>query len=116
LRPSEEWARWDEFEGALRPQAEFAAFLEENAVDILEPESAAMIEVSRDLEATQGVAFMASTRLENGDRKFVYETETHVKGDVQVPREFKLHIPLYQGENPVELSAALRFRVASGGL
>lgn len=116
LRPSEEWSRWDKFEGELHPQAEFAAFLEENAVDILEPEAASMIEISRDLEATQGVVFKSSTRLENGDRSFVYENETHVKGDVQVPRHFTLGIPLYQGEGPVELEAALRFRVSGGGL
>jgi len=116
LRPSEEWTRWDGFEGEMRLQAEFAAFLEENAVDILAPDSATMIEISRDLEATQGVTFKSSTRLENGDRCFTYENETHVKGDLQVPQRFKLSIPLYQGEGPVELEAALRFRVTGGGL
>jgi uncharacterized protein YfdQ (DUF2303 family) len=116
LRPSEEWTRWDGFEGEMHPQAEFAAFLEENAVDILEPESATMIEISRDLDATQGVTFKSSTRLESGDRCFTYENETHVKGDLLVPQRFKLSIPLYQGEGPVELEAALRFRVTGGGL
>jgi len=116
LRPSEEWRRWDKFEGELHPQAEFAAFLEENAADILDPEAATMIEISRDLEATQGASFKSSTRLENGDRKFVYETEMHVKGDLHVPQRFKLSIPLFQGEGPVELDAALRFRVTPDGL
>src|SRR5690606_26722301 len=75
-----------------------------------------MIEISRDLEATQGASFKSSTRLENGDRKFVYETEMHVKGDLHVPQRFKLSIPLFQGEGPVELDAALRFRVTPDGL
>lgn len=116
LRDSEEFKRWDAIQGKMLDQAEFAAFLEENAEDIEDPEPAVMIEISRDLEAAQGVTFKASTRLENGDRAFVYETETKTKGDIRVPREFHLSIPLYQGEEPVSLRCAFRWRVSGGGL
>jgi uncharacterized protein YfdQ (DUF2303 family) len=116
LRPSEEFSRWDEFEGKLHPQAEFAAFLEENASDIAMPEAATMLEISRDLEATQGVTFKSSARLETGDRAFQYETETRTKGDVKVPREFVLSMPIYHGADPVTIRAALRFTVSAGGL
>lgn len=116
LRDSEEFKRWDKAEGELHPQAEFAAFLEENAVDIVDPEPAVMIEISRDLEATQGVTFKSSTRLESGDRAFVYENETRTKGEIKVPREFVLEIPLYNGEAPVQVRCAFRFRVSAGGL
>lgn len=116
LRDSEEFKRWNAIEGKMLDQVEFAAFLEENAEDISEPDPTVMIEVSRDLEATQGVTFKASTRLENGDRAFTYETETKTKGDIRVPREFRLSIPLYQGEEPVALRCAFRWRVSGGGL
>jgi uncharacterized protein YfdQ (DUF2303 family) len=116
LRPSEEFARWDGFEGELHSQAEFAAFLEENAVDVVEPNSATLIEISRDLEAVQDVNFKSSTRLGSGDRSFTYENETKTKNDVVVPTKFMLNIPLYQGESPVKLTAALRFRVTATGL
>lgn len=116
LRDSEEFKRWAAIQGKMLPQAEFAAFLEENATDITDPEPTTMIEISRDLEATQGVAFKSSTRLENGDRAFVYETETRAKGDVKVPREFTLDIPLYNGEAPRPLRCAFRWRIAEGGL
>lgn len=116
LRPSEEFKRWAEMENTFHGQAEFAAFLEENAVDVIDPEPAILIEISRDLEGTQGVTFKSSTRLENGDRSFVYETETRAKGDIKVPSEFVLSIPLYDGEQPVELRCAFRWRISSGQL
>ncbi|WP_300009756.1 DUF2303 family protein [uncultured Roseobacter sp.] len=116
LLMSEEFKRWNEFEGTFHSQAEFAAFLEENAVDITDPEPGVMIEISRDLEANTQVGFKSSTRLENGDRKFTYETDTRVENDVVVPREFQLTIPLYNGEEPVELRAAFRFRPQADGL
>lgn len=116
LRPSEEFNRWAEMENKFHSQAEFAAFLEENAVDVADPEPAVLIEISRDLEGTQGVTFKSSTRLENGDRAFTYETETKARGDIKVPREFTLSIPLYAGEAPVPLRCAFRWRINSGQL
>lgn len=116
LRPSEEFKRWAEMENSFHGQAEFAAFLEENAVDVVDPEPAVLIEISRDLEGTQGVTFKSSTRLENGDRSFVYETETKARGDIKVPREFVLSIPLYDGEEPVPLRCAFRWRINGGQL
>ncbi|MCJ8138410.1 DUF2303 family protein [Falsirhodobacter halotolerans] len=116
LLPSEEFQRWDAMEGDFHPQAEFAAFLEENSVDISMPEATVMVEISRDLEATVDQSFKSSVRLENGDRKFRFETDTRVANDVVVPREFFLNIPLYNGEPPVELRAAFRFRPTAQGL
>ncbi len=116
LRKSEEFLRWDKMEGELHGQAEFGEFLEENAVDIVQPEPAVMIEISRDLEATQGVNFKSANRPESGDRAFTYETETRVKGELKVPREFSIAIPIYQGEQPEVLRARFRFRVTGSGL
>jgi uncharacterized protein YfdQ (DUF2303 family) len=116
LRPSEEFKRWAAMENKFHGQAAFAHFLEENAVDVMDPEPAVLIEISRDLEGTQGVTFKSSTRLENGDRAFVYETETKAKGDIKVPREFVLSIPLYEGEQPVQLRCAFRWRINGGDL
>ncbi|WP_127104352.1 DUF2303 family protein [Pararhodobacter zhoushanensis] len=116
LRDSEEFKRWNAMQGKKIPQDEFAAFLEENSEDICEPDPTVMIEISRDLEATQGVTFKSSVRLENGDRSFVYETDTRTRGELHIPREFKILIPLYQGEEPVELRCAFRWNVGGGGL
>lgn len=116
LRKSEEFARWSEVENKLHTQGEFAEFLEENAVDIVAPDPAVMIEISRDLDATQDVAFKSATRPESGDRAFTYETETRVKGEIKIPREFAISIPIYVGEEPDTLRARFRFRVTPKGL
>lgn len=116
LRKSEEFKRWSGMENSLHPQAAFAEFLDENASDIIDPDPATMIEIARELEATQGVAFKSSVRLQTGERSLTYETETHTKGDIKVPTRFTLQIPLFVGEEPVDIVASFRFRPAPDGL
>lgn len=116
LRNSEEFARWDGMQGRLHDQMTFAEFLDENASDIVDPEPAVMIEIARDLEATQGVKFKAGTRLQTGERSFSYETETHVREDLVVPQRFTLSIPLFHGEEPTEIECSFRFRPQPDGL
>jgi uncharacterized protein YfdQ (DUF2303 family) len=116
LRTSEEFARWAGMESKLHDQMTFAEFLDENSSDIVDPDPAVMIEIARDLEATQGVKFKAGTRLQTGERSFSYETETHVKGDLKVPQRFWLAIPLFHGEEPTEIEASFRFRPNPDGL
>lgn len=112
LRPSEEFSRWDEIEGKLLPQEAFARFLEENAADILHPEAATMIEISRDIEATVGQTFKSSVRLDNGDRRLQFETETRSRTDLVIPQRFTLQIPVWNGEQPSDLTALFRWRAA----
>lgn len=116
LRDSEEYKRWNEMENALHSQEEFAYFIEENVMDVADPEPGVLIEICRELEATQGVSFKSGTRLDNGDRSFTYETETHVKSQMVVPTKIVLQIPLYQGEQPVDIKANFRFRPRPDGL
>lgn len=116
LRESEEFARWNAFQGALHDQEAFAAFLEENATDIVEPDAASMIELAREFSATVGAKFDSKVDLSNGDRRFRYETETQVSETIRVPREFIVSIPIWQGEEPEPLRAAFRYRASAGGL
>lgn len=115
LRPSEEFSRWDEMEGKIHPQADFARFLEENSVDIGFPEAATMIEISRDFEATVGQVYKSAVRLDNGDRKLVFESDTKVQNGVIIPEKFTLSIPIYNGEEPEELTCLFRWRATGGG-
>jgi uncharacterized protein YfdQ (DUF2303 family) len=116
LQASEEFARWNEMEGKMHPQAAFALFLEENASDILTPEPGIMLELARDIEAVSGQSFKARTRLENGDLAFQFETESKIVSKVQAPTEFTLNIPVYHGEDPELLVAKFRWRPAPDGL
>lgn len=116
LRESEEFKRWNAIQNSMLDQMEFAEFLDENASDIVSPDPATMIEIARDLEATQGVNFKASTRLQTGERCITYETETLTKGEMTVPTQFTIQIPLFVGEEPIDITASFRFRVNPSGL
>lgn len=115
LRSSEEFSRWNAIEGKIHPQDEFARFLEENSVDVGTPEAGVMIEISRDFEATVGQTYKSSLRLDNGDRKLVFESDTKVQNGVVIPEKFTLQIPIYNGEEPEELTCLFRWRAMGGG-
>lgn len=116
LRDSLEYQRWNDMEGTMHSQEDFARFIEENVTDVSDPDHSTLLEICRDLEATQGSTFKAGTRLENGDRSFRYETETRVTNEIQVPTEIGLEIPLYFGEEPTFVRAKFRFRASQAGL
>ena len=50
LRFTEEWKTWTGKNGVKMTQAEFAEFLEDNALDIIEPSSATMVECASTLQ------------------------------------------------------------------
>ncbi len=114
LLPSEEFTRWDKMQGKQHAQADFARFLEENAVDILHPDAASMIELSRDFEATQSNSYKSAVRLDNGDRALTFQSETNAQSRIVIPQKFTLSIPVYNGEAPDELTALFRWRPSSG--
>lgn len=116
MRPSEEFARWNAFANKVHDQAEFARFLEENATDIASPDPATMIEISRDFEATVGQTYKSSTRLDNGDRRMVFQSESQAKNEIVVPQKFTVSIPIYNGEEPDTLTALFRWRAQNGGV
>jgi uncharacterized protein YfdQ (DUF2303 family) len=121
LQYSEEWARWSAMSGKLVPQAEFARFLEENAADVLAPSGADLLEICRDMSATKKVDFRQAVNLSNGDVRFEFDEQTEATSKsraepLQVPKLFKLAIPVYFGERPTEISAFLRYEPTAGGL
>lgn len=115
LRFSEEFARWNAIAGKLHDQADFARFLEENAADVQEPAAGHMIELSRDFEATVGQTYKSSTRLDNGDRRLKFESESRALNEVVIPQKFTLRIPIYNGQEPDDLTALFRWRATPGG-
>lgn len=115
LRHSEEFDRWNKIAGKLQPQEDFARFLEENAADVGNPEAATMIELSRDFEATVGQVYKSAVRLDNGDRRLVFESDTKAQNGVIIPQRFTLAIPIYNGEEPDELTCLFRWRAAGDG-
>lgn len=111
---SPEWETWTALHGVIVPQAAFAQFLEDNVVDIREPSGADMLEVARRFEAKQKVEFQSAVRLDSGAREFLYQETidgSAAKGAIKVPERFKIGIPVYEGGEPWEVEARLRWRI-----
>lgn len=115
---SEEWKTWTGINGQLKPQLEFARFIEENAPDIKAPSAADLLEAVKDLQAKRSVNFMAAVRTASDNESFEYtdNTETRGKGDIELPTKFLLSIPVYFGDSPVEVPAFLRWKLDDGKL
>jgi len=114
LLDSEEFARWNAAAGQMHDQADFARFLEENSTDIGYPDPAMMIEIARDFEATAGSTYKSSVRLDNGDRRLTFETDTRAREDMVIPQKFDLFIPVYNGEPAEALTCLFRWRATAG--
>lgn len=114
---SDEWELWTKHDGEKFTQADFARFLEENLVDIVEPDGATMYEITRTLEAKKKVEFKSGVRLESGSVQLQYneDTEAKGKGSVDIPATFKIGLPVFQGGVRYELDAFLRYRITDQG-
>lgn len=117
---AKEWERWKAIDGAPISQVEFAHFLEENLVDIAEPDGADVLEVATRLEARRKVSFESATRLDNGANEFVYrediEQKGGAKGTVRVPAHLMLSLPVFFGGPLYRIKAFLRYRINDGAL
>lgn len=117
---SEEWKLWTGISGHLKPQIEFARFLEENGADVRAPDAGELLDACRDLQAHRKVNFIKAVRTasENENFEFTDETEAKTRGGIELPTRFVLGLPVYFGDADVELHAFLRWKIDAdkGGL
>lgn len=114
---STEWTTWTKNSGNRMNQEQFAQFIEDNLPDIAQPPAADMLEISRTLEAKKKVNFASGVRLSNGQNQLTYEEEisgTAAKGQIQVPEEFTIGIPVLEGGIKYAVTARLRYRILEG--
>lgn len=115
---SVEWKTWVAKSGVSMTQADFAKFIEDNLPDIAQPPAADMLEISRTLEAKKKVNFASGVRLSNGQNQLTYEEEisgTAARGQIQVPEEFTIGIPVLESGVKYAVTARLRYRIQDGG-
>lgn len=114
---SPEWKVWFGRNGNFLPQADFAAFIEQNMPDIADPPAADMLTISRSLEATRNASFGQSIRLENGESSLKYEETIDAsaqKGALKIPDMFSLAIPVFLGGPTYKVDCRLRYRIPTG--
>lgn len=110
---SVEWKLWTEIDGKLMSQLEFARFLDENSADISSPRGADLVEIVKDLIAVESSNTKANVRINSDNVDFSFTASTDARsgtgGQLEIPKEFELHIPVYFGEQPVPMVARLRW-------
>lgn len=117
LPKSIQWQTWTDGSDTLMTHREFATFLEENAVDIVSPRGADLLELCRDLQVLHNVNFSSSIRM--GDvTELAYEKKSDAtdKGGVSMPNAILLSIPVYFGESSVSIQAFMRRKIDDGKL
>lgn len=114
FRHTPEWLTWAGSNKKEFSQADFAAFIEDNLPDIIAPDPATMIEVSRTLEAKKNVTFGSAVRLANGEVQFAYSEEirgTAGSGTIEIPETFDLSIRPFEGSEPYRVTARFRYKL-----
>jgi uncharacterized protein YfdQ (DUF2303 family) len=116
---SREWLIWTAHSGRAMSQLAFAEFLENNLPDIVSPPGADLLEMTLKFEATRSMKFRSERRLQDGSVNFVFVDEDNGRdaGQVAVPREIQLYIPVFENEaNRHMISARLKYRIDDGKL
>lgn len=114
---SEEWSTWTRVSDKLMSHRDFAAFLEENQIDVVSPPGGDLLELCRDLQVINNVNFSSSVR--HGDYNkvsYAKENDATAKGEVQLPVSIALAIPVYFGEPRVNVQAFIRRKIDDGHL
>ncbi len=98
-------------------QVDFARFLEENMPDVVEPNSAELLQVALTFEAKKSVEFSSGVRLNNGQIQFAYDEIVRgaaQKGTIDVPEQFVLGIAIHVNGPAYRIPVRLRWRLQEG--
>jgi len=119
FRQTPEWKKWLGINGKMLAQEEFAEFIEENMVDIVDPPGAQMLEVVTYLQATRSADFKSALNLSSGAVQFMNIENVQASigaGQIAVPTEFTLGIAPIQGSPRFKIHARFRYRLSDGKL
>lgn len=114
-----QWERWMKINKVWITQTDFAEFLEQNVIDVLDPDAATIKEIVRSMEATKTGEFKSGVRLSNGSHSLMWSEEVQARagaGNVEIPEKISIGIPIFKGDQPYTLSAFFRYRITDGKL
>lgn len=128
---SEQWKTWYEKSRNAAPgsfsQADFADFIEDNRADMKtgtfknsageDVENLSPLELSAlvtNLNITSEEKFSSKIDRITGEEKLLYENEETGKGEIVLPRQIFLAIPVYRGGDLFEVKVRLRRRTRGG--
>lgn len=135
---SDEWQAWNAVNKKPMRMVEFAAFLEDRIIDVLEPDSALPDDMARFIKATggniatSGKLMDTALNLKVNEKSAVGETVNLSTGEgeisfvsqhtdgagkpLKVPNLFLIGIPVFKNGPAYRIAVRLRYRKAEGGL
>ncbi len=115
-----EWERWRQWDGKLRSQEDFARHIEVSELDITDPSAADLLEIASSFYATTSAEVRSAKRLHSGETQFEWVEETTatagLRKQLEVPKEFRLAIAPFHGEETRVVRVLLRYRLRDGVL
>lgn len=117
LKLAPEWLTWTGADKRNFGQVDFAEFLEQNLIDIAEPDAAKLQEAVLKIQVNRSVRVSSATSLETGEIAFTYEDqENKTKGNAKLPRALVLGLPVYKHGAKYRVDARLSYRLNDGKL
>ena len=113
-RYSDQWKLW--MNTSAMNQEAFAEFIEENRQDVVEPKAAALLDLARNFKATRKVQYDKAFIEKDGNVKLTYSDETEAQGEVSVPDQITIGIPVYFGGQPYSINLWVRYRVGNSNV
>lgn len=114
---SREWLRWNSINGKPISQVAFAAFLEDNTQDVVNPAGADLLAIVNTFKVDKQVTYSKDVTLQNGNVKFTFNSESKARGigEMEVPERFMLQIPIFHRGVSFAFSVKFRYRVDDEG-
>lgn len=120
LQETEEWKTWSGHNKKGFEHVEFALFIEENLLDVVEPDHATLMEVAMSLQVRENGHITSAHKLQDGsvhlDYKADMEASAGVDGNLTIPEKIVLNIPVFRGVPAKDIGAYFRYRKNNGRL
>lgn len=115
---SDEWNTWMGHNGSNKPfgsNEAFALFLEDNAIDIVQPDPTEFLQLALSFKLNEEVSFQSQQRLQDGHVQFAFNKIVTAggagsAGNISVPETFRIQIPVFQGVDQLTHAVDARFR------
>lgn len=118
LTVSDQFLKWLAINDRPLSHGEIVEFLDDNVMDILDPEPGRMMEIIQNFSATKQVSFHSGSRLDSGDIQFQFTEETTAKGNhvETFPGSFSIGVPIFPGDDPYRMEVLVRYTLREGSL
>lgn len=119
LTRTHEWDTWRKADNKLVPQVEFAEFLRDQRQVIVDPTGSDLLAIVQDFQASSSGRFKSRVNPHNGEVDFTYTETVDGRGrdaSVTMPEKLTLALIPFDGLEPVQVDALLRWRIRDGQL